>query len=299
VTVLRNPDTGSIIQATGRLEQRLIDQGWTVTDQPPSPGLRIVTAAELDQLTSTVQGAIGASQADRTDLRDIVEPMAVQLPVVAAEVDQLAATFEATTSALAPKPTPRTDALEAWRVEAEAALDAIQSTIAAIDIPSAVEAWLTANPPPAGADGIPGLPGPQGDPGPAGADGVDGLPGLPGTNDYLLLLNRPNLHAVATSGAYADLTGKPTIPAAVVARKVIVNTGSLTANTVKTVALSFSPAMPDTAYAVVATVETSTPQTVAVGLVANSRTVNGCSLAVRSTAAVNAQGLNVHVVGLA
>jgi hypothetical protein len=57
--------------------------------------------------------------------------------------------------------------------------------------------------------------------------------------------------------------------------------------------------MPDTAYAVTALVETSTPHTVTVGLVAGSRTVNGCTLAVRSTAAVNAQGLNVHVIGLA
>lgn len=103
----------------------------------------------------------------------------------------------------------------------------------------------------------------------------------------------PHVHS------YTELTNKPTIPVAVQARKVIVNTGALTANTVKTVGVTWPAAMPDITYAVTAMVEISTPQTVAVGLTASSRTVVGCSLAVRSTVAVNAQGLNVHVIGLA
>jgi hypothetical protein len=118
MTALRNPDTGSVIQATGRLETRLIEQGWYPTNDPPSPGLRLLTAADLD-------AAVATSEADRTDLRSILEPLAAELPQVASEVDELTATVEATTTAQAPKPTPRTDALEAWRTEAEPVIDGL------------------------------------------------------------------------------------------------------------------------------------------------------------------------------
>lgn len=50
----------------------------------------------------------------------------------------------------------------------------------------------------------------------AGSPGV-GLPGpagSPGTTDYTQLTNKPVLATVAATGAYADLSGKPTIPAA-------------------------------------------------------------------------------------
>jgi hypothetical protein len=328
MSTLRSP-SGSIIQATGRLEARLLAEGWTVSDQPAAPGVRIITASELDAVQDSLDAAVTASQADRTDLRDIVEPMAT-------EVDQLTATVEATSNAAAPKPTPRTDALEAWRITAEQQLDAIQSTVAAIDIPAAVDAWLTANPPPAGDDGAPGADGKSAYQiardhgyggtetawlaslvGAQGAKGDTGNTGPPGTTDYTQLTNRPSLATVATTGAYSDLTGrptlatvatsgsyadltnKPTIPAAVNARRVVVNTGALTANTVKSVPVSFSPALPDALYCVTALIESTTPQTVAIGINPNSRTTSGCSLSVRSTAAVNAQGLNVHVIALA
>jgi hypothetical protein len=332
MATLRSP-TGSIIQASGRLEARLLAEGWTVSDQPAAPGVRIVTATELDAIQDSLDAAVVASQADRTDLRDIVEPMAT-------EVDQLTATVEATSNAAAPKPTPRTDALEAWGIEATQQIAAIQSTVSAIDIPAAVDAWLTANPPPAGEPGAPGvdgksayqiardhgyggtetawlasLVGAQGVKGDKGDPGDDGAPGAPGTTDYLQLTNRPSLATVATSGAYSDLTGrpslaavatsgsyadltnKPTIPTAVEARRVVVNTGALTANTVKNVTATFPTAMPNTTYAAVAMVEHATaPQQFAISIV--SKATGSCVLAVRSTAAVNASGVNVSVIAL-
>lgn len=57
--------------------------------------------------------------------------------------------------------------------------------------------------------------GPQGIPGNDGytpIKGVDYFDGAPGTTDYNALLNKPALSTVATSGAYDDLSGKPTIP---------------------------------------------------------------------------------------
>lgn len=120
--------------------------------------------------------------------------------------------------------------------------------------------WLATLVGAAGQNGAPGAKGDKGDP---GTPGTDGAPG-------------PNL-----------------------ARRAIVNTGALTANTAKDVAVTWPAAMPSTTYAVVAMVETATPQTVAVSLKIGSRTTTGCTLVVRSTAAVNASGLNVGVVGLA
>lgn len=314
MTLLVNPD-GYTIDATGRLETLLLARGYTATDQPPAPGVRLVTAAELVQLAATLETARAASQDDRADLRQMVEPMALQLPEVAAEVDQLTATIEATTTAAAPKPTPRTDALEAWRAVAEPAITDILATVEAIDLPSAVQAYLTANPPPAGQ---PGSPGADGAPGKdayeiarevqgyggtrtqwlATLKGETGDTGPAGTTDYLQLTNRPNLHAVATTGSYTDLTNKPTIPTVPAMRSAIVNTAALTANTVKDVSVTWGSAMPSATYSVVATVEHGTaPQQFAISV--KSKTTTGCVLAVRSTAAVNAQGVNVSVIALA
>src|SRR5690348_4906255 len=75
MAALRSPN-GSVIQATGRLEDRLLAAGWTVTDQPASPGLQLITAADLGQLASSLAAAVAASQTDRADLRQILEPIA-------------------------------------------------------------------------------------------------------------------------------------------------------------------------------------------------------------------------------
>lgn len=104
------------------------------------------------------------------------------------------------------------------------------------------------------------------------------------------------LHAVAITGAYSALAGRPSIPEA---RRMIVNTGTLSANTVKNISVTWPSSMPNIGYAVTATVETATPHTVTVGVVPGSKTVNGCTLAVRSTAAVGGGGLNVNVIALA
>jgi hypothetical protein len=53
------------------------------------------------------------------------------------------------------------------------------------------------------------LAGPKGD---TGATGPQGPAGAAGTTDYTLLTNKPTLSTVATTGAYSDLTGKPTVP---------------------------------------------------------------------------------------
>lgn len=339
MTLLVNADGHTIqVRDGSRFAATLLAAGWTPTDQPPAPGVRLVTAAEVEQLAATLESARSASVEDRADLRQLLEPLVVQLPEVAAEVDQLVATVEATTTAAAPKPTPRTDALEAWRAVAEPALAALAQTVSAIDLPAAVDAYLTANPPPAGQAGaegksayqiardhgyggtetqwlatLVGSQGPKGDPGDTGP---------PGTTDYLQLANRPTLHAVATSGSYTDLTNKPaipnlpnlatvattgsytdltnrpTIPTVPAMRSAIVNTAALTANTVKDVSVSWGSAMPSATYSVVATVEHGTaPQQFAISV--KSKTTTGCVLAVRSTAAVNAQGVNVSVIALA
>ena len=71
-----------------------------------------------------------------------------------------------------------------------------------------------------GADGAAGATGPKGDTGltgptgPKGDKGDTGATGPAGTTDYNALSNKPALATVAISGAYSDLTGKPTIPAA-------------------------------------------------------------------------------------
>lgn len=69
-----------------------------------------------------------------------------------------------------------------------------------------VQQWLASLEGPPGADST--VPGPPGDTGP---EGPQGLPGVPGTTDYLLLTNRPSLATVASSGAYGDLSGRPTL----------------------------------------------------------------------------------------
>ncbi len=65
-----------------------------------------------------------------------------------------------------------------------------------------------------GAQGSQGLKGDTGNQGPQGIQGQIGQTGPPGTTDYNALENKPSLATVATSGAYADLSGKPNIPAA-------------------------------------------------------------------------------------
>lgn len=268
--------------------------------------------ATITALQGTLDDAVAASVADRTDLREILEPVAV-------EVGQLTQTVEATTTATAPKPTPRTDALEAWRAEASAAITALQQTVAAIDLPAAVEAYLVANPPPAGpqgepgppgepgADGAPGQTGPEGPAGPPGQPGSPGAKGdkgdigntgPPGTTDYLQLTNRPALATVATSGAYGDLTGRPTIPTVKRSEGVTVNSGALSANTVKQVTVTWPTAMPDASYRVTVLAHSATPQTIAIGLV--SKAAGSCVIAVRSTAAIAASpGLNIDVIAQA
>jgi hypothetical protein len=99
MATLRSP-SGSIIQATGRLEQRLLDQGWKATDQPAAPGLALVTAADLNPLAN--------------------------------DVDQLSRTVEAPTTQQAPRPTPRTDALEAWRNTVDKTLAALRTDLNAL-----------------------------------------------------------------------------------------------------------------------------------------------------------------------
>lgn len=82
------------------------------------------------------------------------------------------------------------------------------------------------------------------------------------------------------------------------ARRAIVNTGALTANTVKQVTVTWPTAMPNATYAVTATTEHATaPQQFAISIV--SKTTIACILAVRSTAAVAAAGVNISVIALA
>lgn len=100
---------------------------------------------------------------------------------------------------------------------------------------------------PAGADStVPGPQGPQGNPGTAGttgatgpkgdtgSQGIQGVQGSTGntgpagTTDYNALLNKPALATVATSGGYADLTGKPTIPALPSVAATPATTGTMT-----------------------------------------------------------------------
>lgn len=116
MTTLRSP-SGSVIQASGRLEARLVAQGWEPTDLPASPGLRLVTAAELEAATAQVaqmqsavaaftpglaprvdalEAGLSASQEDRAEIHAILAP-------VQAEVDDLTATVQATTTQSAPK----------------------------------------------------------------------------------------------------------------------------------------------------------------------------------------------------
>lgn len=174
-----------------------------------------------------------------------------------------------------------------------------------------------------GPPGEAGPAGPQGDPstvpGPAGPPGADstvpgpqGPPGVDGKSAYQLA--RDGGYGGTQTQWLASLVGAqgqqgpqgqqgiqgPQGPAGPnLARRVIVNTGSLTANTVKTITVTWPTAMPDTGYAVTATIESATPQNVAIGVNPGSRTTTGCTLSVRSTAAVNAAGLNVHVIGMA
>lgn len=157
-----------------------------------------------------------------------------------------------------------------------------------------------------------------GAPGVKGDKGDQGNPGAPGTTDYTQLTNRPTLATVATTGAYSDLSGKPalhavatsgdynalankpTIPAAVNVRQAVVSSAALTANTVKTLNVSWGNAMPNATYAVCVTVEHATaPQQFACSVVPGSKTTTGCQVAVRSTAAVSAPGVNVHVQAIA
>lgn len=77
---------------------------------------------------------------------------------------------------------------------------------------------------------------------------------------------------------------------------------ALTANTAKSVAVSFGTPMPSTTYSVVATLEltAATVHQYTVGVLAGSKTVNGCTIVVRSTAAVNAGSApTLNVVALA
>lgn len=296
MATLQHPTSGAVIHASGGLEARLLAQGWTATDQPPSPGLRLVTAAELDAVQATLaqftpgletrvddlDAAMAASQQDRADIHAALTPLAEQLPEVAAEVDDLSATIAAPTPVAAPKPTPRTDALEQWRAEAEAQIAAL---IASDPVPGPPGAdgksayqiardhgyggtetqWLASL---VGAQGQTGSQGPAGNTGPAGPKGDTGNTGPQG----------------------------PAGP--VNSRANVVNTGALTANTVKQVTVTFTSAMPNNTYAVVAMVEHATaPQQFTISLV--SKTTTGCVLAVRSTSAVNAQGVNVGVIALA
>lgn len=365
MTLLLSPDGHTLNVDSTRTEELLLSRGWTPTDQPATPGARIVTAAEFEQLAATLETARAASQDDRADLRQMVEPMAQQLPEVVAEVDQLTATIEATTTQAAPKPTPRTDALEAWRAEAQAAIDLILAAMEDIDVPGAIAAWFTANPipaPPTWATlaGKPTLatvattgayPDLSGKPtlGTAAAANtgtgatqvvlgndarlsdartptahthaagqVTGLATVATSGSYADLLSKPatfapsahthpssevtGLHAVATSGDYTALSNKPTIPTVPAMRQVVVTAGALSANTAKAVPITWGSAMPSTNYAVVVSLDvtTATVQQYTLGVLAGSKTTTGCTIVLRSTAAVTAGNApNIQVLALA
>lgn len=115
MTLLVNPD-GFTIDATGRLETLLLARGYTPTDQPPAPGVRLVTAAELDAVAARIDSPGLAPRIDNLE----------------GEVEEVIATVSAETGATAPKPTPRTDAIETKLAALTTKLEKLEATVKAI-----------------------------------------------------------------------------------------------------------------------------------------------------------------------
>lgn len=108
MTILRSP-SGAVIHASGGLADRLRKQGWIVSDDTQAPGLRLVTAADLEAVQATV-ATFTPGLAPRVDALEEA------VPQVAAEVGDLALTIAA--------PAAKADVLEAQVASILAAIQA-------------------------------------------------------------------------------------------------------------------------------------------------------------------------------
>lgn len=143
-----------------------------------------------------------------------------------------------------------------------------------------------------------------------GAEGPQGPPGVDGKDAYEIARDlgyggTRTQWLASLIGPQGDrglqgLTGQNGSqgpPGPVNSRAMIVNTGSLSANAVKQITVTFPTPMPSGTYSVTVTPMSASPHTVACGVV--STAAGSCVIAVRSTAAVNQQGLNLHLIALA
>lgn len=153
-----------------------------------------------------------------------------------------------------------------------------------------------------------GPPGPPSTtPGPPGADStVPGPPGADGKSAYQLARDAgyggtQTQWLASLVGAKGDKgdPGNTGAPGPNNARRAVVQSAALTANTAKTIPVTWPSALPDANYSVGVVVEHATPNQFNCSVLPGSRTTTGCSVVVRSTAAVSAPGVNVHVQAIA